>query len=88
MLQKKLGCYRGKDCMKMLLKDLREQAMNKINHEKKEMLPLALETPCPSASVRCTPVGSPVDKFAEIVSPVPNYASPTNKRISFFLPQS
>ena len=76
MLQKKLGCYRGKDCMKMLLKDLREQVMNKINHEKKEMLPLALETPCPSASVRCTPVGSLVDK---IVSPVPNYASPVNK---------
>ena len=87
MLQKKLGCYRGKDWMKMLLKDLREQVMSKINHEKEEMLPLALETPCPSVSVRCTPVGSPVDKFAEIVSPVPNYASPAIKWKSF-LPQS
>ena len=36
-------------------------------------------TPCPSAPVRCASVGSPVDKFAEVVSPVPNYTSPANK---------
>ena len=36
-------------------------------------------TPCPSAPVRCAPVASPVDKFSEIATPVPNYASPANK---------
>ena len=35
-------------------------------------------TPCPSAPVGCVPVASPVDKFTEIFSPVPNYASPAN----------
>ena len=40
-------------------------------------------TPCPSASVRCTPVASPVDKFPDIAIPVPNYASSANKWISF-----
>ena len=32
--------YRGKDCMKMFCKDLKEQAMKIINYEKKEMIPL------------------------------------------------
>ena len=36
-------------------------------------------TPCPSAPVRCAPVASPVNKFAEIGSPIPNYDSPANK---------
>ena len=29
--------------------------------------------------VRCAPVASPVDDFAEITSPVPSYVSPVNK---------
>ena len=32
--------YRGKDCMKMFCKDLKDQAMKIINYEKKEMIPL------------------------------------------------
>ena len=32
--------YRGKNCMKMFCKDLKEQAMKIINYEKKEMIPL------------------------------------------------
>ena len=32
--------YRGKDCMKMFCKDLKDQAMKLINYEKKEMIPL------------------------------------------------
>ena len=32
--------YRGKDCMKMFCKDLKEQAMKIINYEKKEMIQL------------------------------------------------
>ena len=36
-------------------------------------------TPCPSAPVKCAPVASPVNKFAEMVSPDPNYASSANK---------
>ena len=40
---------------------------------------ITLKTPCPSATVRCTPLASPVDKFAEIASPVSNIASPVNK---------
>ena len=35
--------YRGKDCMKMFCKDLKDQAMKIINHEKKEMIPLTDE---------------------------------------------
>ena len=35
--------YRGKDCMEMFRKDLREQAMKIINYEKKEMIPLTNE---------------------------------------------
>ena len=35
--------YRGEDCMKMLCKDLKEQAMKIINYEKKEMIPLTDE---------------------------------------------
>ena len=38
-----------------------------------------LHTPCPVSLVRCAPVASSVDSFAEIPSPVPNYASPGNK---------
>ena len=36
-------CYRGEDCMEMLSKDLKEQAMKIINYEKKEMIPLTNE---------------------------------------------
>ena len=32
--------YRGKNCMKMFCKDLKEQAMKIINYGKKEMIPL------------------------------------------------
>ena len=32
--------YRGKDCMKIFCKDLKDQAMKIINYEKKEMMPL------------------------------------------------
>ena len=32
--------YRGKDSMKMVCKDLKEQAMKIIKYEKKEMIPL------------------------------------------------
>ena len=39
--------------------------------------------PCPSVPMRCTPVASPVNKFSEIVSPVPNYAFLVNKWIRF-----
>ena len=41
----------------------------------------SLYTPCPSASVRCASVASPVDKFAEITPPVPNYSPLANKWI-------
>ena len=34
------GYYRGKNCMEMFCKDLRNQAMKIINYEKKEMIPL------------------------------------------------
>ena len=43
------------------------------------MIYCILKTPCPGAPVRCAPVDSPVDKFPEIATPVPNYASPANK---------
>ena len=32
--------YRGKDCMEIFCKDLRDQAMKIINYEKKDMIPL------------------------------------------------
>ena len=35
--------YRGDDCMKIFCKDLKDQAMKTINHEKKEMIPLTDE---------------------------------------------
>ena len=35
--------YRGKDCMKIFRKNLKDQAMNIINYEKKEMIPLTNE---------------------------------------------
>ena len=35
--------YRGKDCMEMFCKDLRDQAMKIINYEKKEIIPLTNE---------------------------------------------
>ena len=41
-------------------------------------------TPCPSDMIRCTPVASPVDQFAESVSPAPIYAAPANKRKVFY----
>ena len=39
-LKNEWGYYRGKDCMEMFCKDLRNQAIKKINYEKKEMIPL------------------------------------------------
>ena len=35
--------YRGKNCMEMFCKDLRNQAMKIINYKKKEMIPLTNE---------------------------------------------
>ena len=35
--------YRGEDCMKILCKDLKDQAMKIINYKKKEMIPLTNE---------------------------------------------
>ena len=48
------------------------------------MLSLLFPTPSLSALVRCTPAASPVNKFDEIASPVPNYVSLVNKWISFY----
>ena len=39
----KLNCYRGKDCMKKLFKDLKEHARIIINYEKKKIIPLTKE---------------------------------------------
>ena len=36
-------CYRGKDCMEIFCKDLKDQAMKIINHEKKKIIPLTDE---------------------------------------------
>ena len=36
----KLDCYKGEDCMESFCKDLRGHAMEIINYEKKEMVPL------------------------------------------------
>ena len=35
--------YRGKNCMERFCKDLRDQAMKIIDHEKKEVIPLTNE---------------------------------------------
>ena len=35
--------YRGKDCIEKLCKDLKEQAMEIVNYEKKEMIPLTYD---------------------------------------------
>ena len=43
LTKNKLDCYRGKDCMKMLCKDLKEHAIKIINCEKKEITPLTDE---------------------------------------------
>ena len=43
---------------------------------------LLSKAPYPSVPVRCAPVASPVNKFAEIASPVPNYAGPVPKTVS------
>ena len=39
----KLSYYRGKYCMEMFCKDIRDQSMNIINYAKKEMIPLTNE---------------------------------------------
>ena len=39
----KLDCYKGEDSMKRFCKDLREHAMDIINYEKSEMIPLTNE---------------------------------------------
>ena len=44
---------------------------------------LESNTPCPSTPVKPTPVASLVDKFAEVASPVPDYASPTKNEEVF-----
>ena len=38
----KLVCYRGKDCVKNVCIDLRENARKIVNYEKKEIIPLAV----------------------------------------------
>ena len=38
--KKKFNYYRGKDCMKIFSKDLREHVNKIINYEKKKMIPL------------------------------------------------
>ena len=43
----------------------------------------ASDTSTPSVPVRCTPVVFPANKFTEIVSRVPDYASPANSGTSF-----
>ena len=42
-IENKNTLYRGKDCMKMLCKSLREHAKNIIDFQKKKMLPLTKE---------------------------------------------
>ena len=54
--------------------------------QKKTFCEMILHT-LSKCAVRCLLVVSPVDKFAKFASPVLNYASPTNKWISF-LPRS
>ena len=39
----KLGCYRGKDCMKRFCKNLKEDTTKVIKFEKKEVIPLTDE---------------------------------------------
>ena len=41
--ENKLDCYRGKDCLERLCKNLKEHATKIINYEKKEMIPLTNE---------------------------------------------
>ena len=36
----KLDCYRGKDCVKMFLKDLKKHATKIINYRKRKTIPL------------------------------------------------
>ena len=38
--ENKLDCYRAKDCIEKLCKHLKDSAMEIINHEKKEIIPL------------------------------------------------
>ena len=47
---------------------------------------LNIYTPYASAPLRCTPVASPVDSFAQSAYLVPNYASPANRCKSVFYP--
>ena len=42
-IENKLDYYKGKDCIENLCKNLKESAMEIINHEKKEMVPLTHE---------------------------------------------
>ena len=39
-MNRKINCYRGKDCMKRFCKDLKEHATRIINYEKKKIIPL------------------------------------------------
>ena len=41
--ENKLNCYRGKDCIEKLCKNLKKCAMKIVNYEKKEMIPLIKE---------------------------------------------
>ena len=38
LMQDKLDCYRGEDCMERFCKDLRDHVMKIINYEEKEMI--------------------------------------------------
>ena len=41
--ENKLNYYRGKDCIEKLCKKLKERAMEIINYEEKQMIPLTKE---------------------------------------------
>ena len=41
--ENKLNCYRGKDCIEKLCKNLKKCAMKIVNYEKKEMILLTKE---------------------------------------------
>ena len=41
--KKQLDCYKDENCVERMCKGLREHAMNIINYEKEEMIPLTDE---------------------------------------------
>ena len=81
-LKKQIGSYITWNKMQESLSQVirRSSFIFKENHlfieENNRSDKVVMITHCPSAPVRCAPVASPVNKFAEIASPVPSYASP------------